>query len=463
MRLAKQAGGGMNPTERRAAISLAGLFSLRMLGLFMILPVFALYAQGLVGYTPALVGLAIGIYGLSQAILQIPFGLASDRFGRKPVIALGLSIFALGSVVAALSTSMTGVIIGRAIQGAGAISGPVMALAADLTREEQRTKAMALIGMSIGASFAIALVSAPIVDHLIGVPGIFALIAVLAMLGLWVLYVRVPTPIQNSIHRDAETIPAQLVRVLLNGQLLRLNLGILVLHAVLTANWVALPVMLSRHLDTVHHWWVYLPVLLVSVALMLPFIIQAERRGRPKAVFIGAIAALIPAQAALSQGEHGLLILVGALLLFFTAFNLLEATLPSLVSRLAPADAKGTAMGIYSTTQFLGVFLGGVWGGWIQGHAGTGAVFWFGAMLVLIWWLVALGMQPPGAQASRLLHIGEVGDAARARELAGRLSAIPGVTEAVVVVGDPTAYLKVDAKILNEELLLDFAVPEPRA
>ncbi|CAK0761943.1 putative transport protein YajR [Gammaproteobacteria bacterium] len=386
---------GMTSTERRATIALAGIFSLRMLGLFMILPVFALYANQLTGVTPTLVGVAIGAYGLTQAILQIPFGVLSDRFGRKRIIAIGLVIFAGGSVVAALSTSMWGVILGRALQGAGAIAGPVMALAADLTRDTQRTKAMAVIGMSIGFSFAVAIVAAPAIDHWIGVPGIFWLIGGLAVTGIGVLFLAVPNPIHSEVHRDAEAVPAQMGSVYRNLALRRLDFGILSLHAILTANWVVMPLALSSQLSRQHHWWVYLPVLILSVIAMVPFIIMAEKHGRLKPVFLGAVALLGSAELLLVPTHTNLWAMGGVLFLFFTAFNLLEAILPSLMSKLAPPEAKGTAMGIYSTAQFLGAFIGGTLGGWIHGRFGISGVFVMGTVFAGLWLLVATGLQDP--------------------------------------------------------------------
>lgn len=448
---------GMTLTERRAAVSLAGIFALRMLGLFMILPVFALYADHLSGVTPALVGLAIGAYGLSQAILQIPLGVLSDYYGRKQIITVGLLIFAAGSVVAALSTSIWGVVLGRALQGAGAISGPVMALVADLTREEQRTKAMAMIGLSIGASFALAIVAAPVLDHWIGVPGMFWLIAVLAVLAILVLHSQVPEPVHSAVHRDAEAVPGQIKGVLHNAQLRRLDFGILALHVVLTANWVVVPVALRNHLAPEHHWWVYLPVLLLSVIAMVPFIILAERGGRMKPVFLGAVSVLGIAEFALSQVHHlSLWELAAVLMVFFAAFNLLEATLPSLVSKVAPPDAKGTAMGIYSTSQFLGAFLGGVLGGWISGHLGIEGVFYLGTMAAMLWLWIASGMDNPSSLRSRLLHVGEL-DEEEARRLTLRLRGITGVAEAVVVPEDGVAYLKVDQRALDEAALREFS------
>ena len=347
----------MTQTERRAALSLAAIFSTRMLGLFMILPVFALYTEHLKGSTHALFGLAIGIYGLTQAILGIPFGMLSDKFGRKPIITLGLLIFAAGSVVAAMSHTIYGVILGRALQGAGAIAAAVMALAADLTREEHRLKAMATIGASIGLSFTVALVLGPILNHWMGgVPGIFWLTAVLALLAIAVLHLWVPTPAATHVHHDAEAVLADFGPVLKNTQLLRLNFGVFALHLLLTSSFVVVPLALrdDAHLPTGQHWIVYLVVMLIALAVMVPFVIIAEKRRKMKQVFVAAISVLVLAELVFMAEYRHLAGLIAGLLLFFIAFNLLEATLPSLIAKMAPPDKKGTAMGVYSSSQFVG-------------------------------------------------------------------------------------------------------------
>ncbi len=393
---------GMNRQESRTAFSLAGIFSLRMLGLFLILPVFALYAEHLAGVTPTLVGLAIGAYGLTQALLQIPFGMLSDRIGRKPVILGGLLLFAIGSVVAATSASIWGVIFGRALQGSGAIAAAVMALAADLSREEHRTKVMAVIGMSIGAAFALALVLGPVLNGLIGVPGIFWLTALLALGGMGIVVFLVPNPGAIQVHDDTEAVPAQFGQVLTNLNLLRLDLGIFVLHLIITSMFLAMPLVLRDMIGikSGSHWMVYLPVLLLSIMFMVPFIVVAERRNKMKQVFLGAVLTLVIAQAGLFFWHQTLSGIIISLLLFFTAFNLLEATLPSIISKVAPAASKGTAMGVYSTSQFTGAFVGGVTGGWIHGQFGITGVFMFGAIAALVWLAVAFGMQNPVKRSS---------------------------------------------------------------
>lgn len=450
----------MTAHERRAAAALAGIFGVRMLGMFMILPVFALYAEHLADVTPLLIGVAIGIYGLTQALLQIPFGMASDRLGRKPVIAAGLMIFAVGSVVAALADSIQGVIIGRALQGAGAVAAAVMALVADLTREEHRTKAMAFIGMSIGLSFVVAMVLGPLLNQWFGVPGIFWLTAVLALGGIGLLLFGVPTPQVTQRHRDAEPVPGQFGRILRDGQLLRLDFGILMLHLALTASFVVVPLVL-RDIGFVpaRHWLLYLPVMVLAITLAIPFIIVAEKKRKLKQVLLGAIAALALAMAgmgALGDSLGGMALL---LLLFFTAFNLLEATLPSLVSKFAPVDARGTAMGVYSSSQFVGAFIGGAAGGWLHGQYGLHSVFMFCAAALGLWWLAALGMRQPRYLASHLLKVGAM-DPAQAAVLATELLGVRGVAEAVVSGEEGVAYLKVDSQQLDRLALERYSLPE---
>lgn len=381
----------MTAVERRAVAGLAGIYGTRLLGLFLILPVFALYAQTLEGYTPRLAGLALGIYGLTQACLQLPFGIASDRFGRKPVIAAGLVLFAIGSVVAALADSMLGVLIGRALQGAGAVSAAVTALVADLTRETQRTKAMAMIGITVGASFLISIPLGSALNTIVGVPGIFWLTAVLAVAGMLILWFAIPTPARAG-RRERAPVLRELGAVLRDRELLRLNIGIFALHAALTATFVVLPTALVEQagLPANEHAALYLPLMLLSALPLFPIISLAERRGWQRGVFAGAVLVLCLAQAALSLQNGSLLGIGAALLVFFIAFNILEASLPSLVSKMAPAAAKGAAIGVYSTFQFLGAFVGGDRGGWLHQHYGAAAVFAGAAALTGIWFVISL-------------------------------------------------------------------------
>ncbi|MEW8044205.1 MAG: MFS transporter [Candidatus Sedimenticola endophacoides] len=449
---------GMTPLESSAALSLAGIFSLRMLGLFMILPVFALYAEHLDGDTPLLIGLAIGAYGLTQALLQIPFGMLSDRIGRKPVIIGGLLIFALGSVIAAGAESIWGVIFGRAVQGSGAIAAAVMALAADLTREQNRLRAMAVIGMSIGMAFALSLVLGPLLNAWIGVPGIFWLTALLACVGILIVVKVVPDPARSTFHRDTAPVPALFASVLGDRELLRLDFGIFTLHMILSATFIALPLALrdSIGLDAESHWLIYLPVMLVAMALMVPFVVLAEKRRRMKGVFVAAVLLLALAQLGFLVFSTSLAGLALALLLFFAAFNTLEATLPSLVVKVAQAQSKGTAMGVYSTSQFIGAFLGGVMGGWIHGMYGLEGVFLAGAGATLIWAGVAMGMARPRYLSSHLIRVGRLDEAA-AWELRQELLAEPGVVEADVVAAEGMAYLKIDLRRADTEALLRFS------
>jgi len=445
---------GMTSVERRAAVSLAAIFSFRMLGLFMILPVFMLHAADYAGATPALMGVAIGAYGMTQAFLQIPFGLLSDRLGRKPVIAFGLLLFAAGSALAAMADTIGLVIAGRALQGAGAVAAAIMALAADLTRDEHRTKVMAVIGMSIGLSFSVALVAGPVLDASLGIAGIFWLTAVLALLGILLLFTVVPTPVRSVVHRDAEPVPAQFAQVLKDAQLLRLDYGILTLHMILTASFVALPLVLQQRLQlpVAHHWWIYLPVLLASVLAMVPFVIQAEKHRRMKPVFLLAIAMVALGELGLAEFSASLTGVVVSLFAFYVGFNILEATLPSLISRTAPPQSKGTAMGFYSSAQFFGAFLGGSIGGWVMGHGGEEAVFLFAAALAALWLLIAAGMQTPRFLSNRLVSLGET-EGLDAAELARCLGEVPGVVEAVIIAEEGVAYLKVDTRELDEAAL----------
>lgn len=442
----------MTPLERRASISLAGIYSLRMIGLFLILPVFSLYADSLSHTTPVLIGLAIGVYGLTQSIFQIPFGMLSDRFGRKPIITLGLLIFAVGSVVAANADSIIGVIIGRALQGSGAIAAAVMALAADLTREEHRTKAMAMIGVTIGVSFAVSLVLGPLLNSWIGVPGIFWLTSILAIAGIILLRTGVPDPQSSRMHRDTESVPAYFSSVLRNTQLLRLDFGIFALHMMLTASFVVLPFALrdyaGLHVD--HHWYIYLPVLLLSLVIMVPFILVAEKQRRLKEVLIGSVLVLALAQTGLMLFFHSPLGIFLSLLLFFIAFNVLEALLPSLIVKFCQADRKGTAMGVYSTSQFLGAFTGGLAGGAIYGSHGIRWVFGFCIIVAGVWALLAKTMQQPQYLSSYMINLGTV-DESLAGRIEARLKQEAGVGEAIVNVEDGVAYLKVDSRVASTD------------
>lgn len=443
----------MTSLEKRATWSLASVYALRMFGLFLILPVLSLFAEQLEGSTPSLIGMAIGIYGISQAILQIPFGLMSDRAGRKKIIVIGLLLFLIGSVVAAVSDSIYGVLVGRAIQGSGAIAGPIMALVADLTQEVHRTKAMALIGLSIGVSFGVAIAAGPVIAGLVGVHGIFWLIAGLSLLAIWVILYKVPDPQQSKKHRDAELVPGQFLNILKSTELLRLDYGIFTLHAILTASFVVVPLLMrDAGLLPAEHWKVYLPVFIISMAAIIPFVILAEKKRRMKPVFIGAVAVLVFAEVGLMQFHNTLPGIIGFLWLFFTGFNLLEATLPSLISKTAPGDLRGTAMGIYSTCQFLGAGIGGGVGGWCYGEFGAAGVFLLCAAAALSWFLMSLSMKTPRYWANLLISLESLGEQDANEFVAGMLKII-GVEEVTLRYDEAVAYLKVDNQQLDKDQL----------
>jgi MFS family permease len=433
-------------------MGLAGIYGLRMLGLFIILPVFALYAaDGLPGgESHILTGIAIGAYGLTQAVLQIPAGWMSDRYGRKPVIYAGLLLFALGSFVAASADNIYWVIAGRAIQGAGAINAAVMALTADLTREEVRTKAMAMIGITIGITFSISLVLAPMLYQAIGVPGIFALTGLLALLAMLFVALVIPNPAITRFHSGSGASSHRFGDVLRNKDLLRLDFGIFSLHAILMSVFMQVPFVLKKNgLEIGEHWKVYLPVMLLALVLMVPPIIAAEKKAKMKQVFVGAIGLASLAQLSLMLTQGSVWGVVLSLLLFFTAFNVLEATLPSMISKIAPLAAKGTAMGVYSSMQFLGAFFGAIGGGLVMQYLGGDAVFLFAAGLLLLWLLVARAMQPPAAVRTKMYPLLEMDDHAGAA-LQQRLMQLQGVREAMVVPAECMACLKVDMSGFDE-------------
>ncbi|HZY17308.1 MAG TPA: MFS transporter [Ramlibacter sp.] len=390
----------MTALERRASASLATVFASRMLGLFLVLPVFAIEAARYPGGADAaLVGLAMGIYGLTQGVLQIPFGLASDRFGRKRVIVAGLAVFALGSFLAAAAASLPWLVAGRALQGAGAVSAAVTALLADQTRDEVRTKAMALVGASIGLMFALSLVVAPAAAAAIGLSGLFAVTGALAMACMGVvLWWAPPEPaVRKNVPRG------RLADVLRHPALVRLNVGVFILHAVQLAMWVALPALLVQAgLAKDRHWTVYLPAVLASFVVMAFTLFPLERRGYLRAVFLAAIALIAVVQLVLLgvAGRPGILALGLVLFLFFCGFNILEATQPSLASRVAPPQARGAALGVYNTLQSLGFFAGGAVGGWLIQHVGVQGLFAACAGLMVLWLVVAWPMRAPARQPS---------------------------------------------------------------
>ncbi len=440
------------PFERKVVYSLAALYTFRMLGLFMLLPVLAVYGTEYAHHSPFLLGVALGAYGFSQALLQIPFGVLSDRIGRKPLILIGLIIFTLGSVVAALADSVYGLIIGRFLQGGGAISAVVMALLTDLTSDENRTKAMATIGASIGVSFSVAMTVGPLLASWGGVGAIFWLTAVLGLVGVYILLKLVPDVAKTSIpKREAVAVPNLLWQTLKHPQLLRLNVGIFVLHFVLMSSFVVLPLVLQDQLQIAreYHGLIYFPLLAFAFMLMLPFVIIAEKRRKIKSVFLIAVGLLLVSELALVLVSNHLILTLLVLFVFFIAFNVLEATQPSMVSKIAPAGAKGTATGIYSTCQVLGVAGGGALGGWLLQNQGIDSVFLLNSALVVIWLAVAWSMKPPHFLASVLIPL-------RGRDhqqIAEKLRAVDGVAEVVIVSSEDTAYLKVDQRRVDRKTL----------
>jgi MFS family permease len=391
----------MTALERRTVGTLALLYCFRMLGLFMVLPLLALYAGDFTGASPALIGLALGIYGLSQALLQIPFGWLSDRIGRKPVIVGGLIVFALGSLVAATADSIGGIVLGRALQGAGAIAGTIMALLADLTRDEQRTKAMAVVGISIGMSFALALVLGPLMAASGGLSGVFYLTAVLAVAGIALVWLVIPAPPAHRMkHADTGAVAGLLSRSILDVSLARLNLGVFILHFILMACFLVVPQLLESNAGVTReqHWKIYLIALALSVLAMAPMMRAAERGRRPQQMFVLAILCILLALFTMGLNIGAIAVYFG-LWLFFTGFNYLEATLPSLVSKIVFSGGKGTALGVYSTSQFLGAFAGGAGGGWLLQHYSATVLFGLCASLAALWIVIAVPMRLSAAMA----------------------------------------------------------------
>ena len=441
---------GMTPIEIRSSLSLASIYGLRMLGMFLILPIFAIYAEGLPGNPTAFqVGLALGAYGLTQALFQLPFGMLSDRYGRKNMIYIGLLLFALGSFVSGYSDDINIIILGRAIQGAGAISAAITALVADLTRDEHRTKAMAMIGATIGITFALSLMGAPVLNRLIGVPGIFMLTGILSLTAILVVRFIVPTPLTLNTSKASKKATPSFKSILKNTQLSRLNFGIFALHAAQMAMFIVVPLALatSGGLDVNQHWKVYLPVLLSSFIFMVPVIIVAEKFNRSKLVFVSSIFLML-----IAQVMFGILInvfwgLVASLFVYFVAFNVLEASLPSLISKIAPPSAKGTAIGVYNTCQSLGVFFGGLLGGFLADRGGSFSVFSFCAVLMTLWISFALSMKAPPAIKTLMFTIKNKSLLKNPKQLTLielKLKKIKGVRDVMILLEESKIMLKVN-------------------
>ena len=449
----------MNPTEKRATISIAAIFSTRMLGLFMIFPVFVLFAQEeFANVTGTQIGVAMGIYGLTQALLQIPYGFLSDKYGRKPLIISGMLVFMFGSIVCAMADSIEMMIVGRAIQGMGAVAAVLMATVADLVEEKFRLRAMAVVGITIGLSFTASLALGPLLSSWYGVRGIFWITAFIALIGVLLVIYAVPEIKNQSFQREAQTDSSQFREVLKNNELLRLDIGVFVLHAMLTAMFIAVPLMMRDDvgLDTLHHWYIYLPVMLFSFILMVPFIIMAESKGKMKQIFVGAILTISIMQLAFVLLPSGYWWISIILLIFFTAFNLLEASLPSLVVKISPADKKGTASGVYSSGQFMGAAVGGLVGGMSYQHYGVDGVFYFTGTIGLVWFLVALYMDNPLPLSIATVAIKKELNKEQVKSLRSKLLEHKGIHEAVFKLEEQRVFFKIDRKLINEEGLADF-------
>jgi len=440
--------------ERQSAASIALIMACRMLGLFMILPVFALYAGKLPGATPTLIGFALGIYGFTQACLQLPFGSLSDKIGRRKVITLGLTLFAIGSLVAALSHNIYGIIVGRALQGGGAVGSTLLALMADLTRDENRSKAMAFVGMSIGLSFSIALVVGPLINAYFHLNGIFWFTFGLALFSIVILYTAVPTPPKVVFDPAVEATPSKFSSILKDMQLVRLNVGIFTMHAILTATFIAIPNLLMHQLGLTEHQqtFLYLIVLVLAFILMVPFIIIAEKKRQMKRIFLFAIGTLVLTECLFILFGRQVFFVGLWMLLFFTAFSLLEASLPSLVSKIAPIRRKGTAMGVYSTAQFFGIFVGGSLGGLLFGHFGFAGVFLFCIILGLSWLLFASNMPEPPYYSTIVIKP-TASELTNNSALQTRLQQQNGVGDVLFVPAEALLYVKIDKKIISEDEL----------
>lgn len=445
---------GFSRTEKKNISIISALYAVRMLGLFMILPVFMLAGASLEGATPLLLGLALGVYGLSQAFFQIPFGALSDRFGRKPILLAGLLLFALGGAIAGLSESVYGVIFGRFLQGAGAIASVLMALLGDLTREENRTRAMATVGMTIGLSFALSLVIGPLLLDAFGLSGLFFATTLAGLLGVAVLP-KISTPIVEQRRREYAFIVADIRKVLGVRELLRLNVGIFSLHLLMTAIFIVVPHELAdKHgVPLTNHGTIYLSIMLTAFVCMVPFIIWGERRGKVRTVFLSAISLIALAYLGLWFGHESYGLFLAMLFLFFLAFNYLEATLPSLVSRIVPAGYRGSAMGVYSSAQFFGAFLGGLLGGAVYTAYGLSGVYGMSLVISLLWACVALGMLPPPNTRSIVAPLKPFEPSESSRILAS-FREMAGVEDVTLVIEEQAAYLKVDKGVFDDEALM---------
>lgn len=429
----------------KTVFPIAAIFSFRMLGLFLLIPVFTIYAANLKDATPALIGFALGGYGLTQGLLQMPFGMLSDRWGRKPILTLGLILFAIGSFLGALTDSIYGMILARTLQGTGAIGSVLIALLADLTPDDQRTKAMAVIGMTIGTSFSLAMVISPALSSHYGLAGIFYLTAGLAILGLILLHLLIPKPNKEIFHTDSEARPSLFKPVIKNRHLQRLNIGIFCQHFILTATFFAIPLILSQQVKEgalAQQWHFYLPLMICSFIVMVPFIILAEKKKLMKEVFVTSVILTTLTQGLLTFFYHNWYSLCLLMFVYFIAFNILEASLPSLVSKQANPKMKGTAMGIYSTSQFLGLFAGGSLAGILyQWHSDEG-IFIINALIGCIWIITSIFMKPNVYLSTLILHY--LPSQIESKLLTTQLLKVAGVKEIAIAEEEQLLYLRID-------------------
>ena len=450
----------MFPHEWRASTTLSGVYALRMLGMFLVLPVLAMYAASLPGAedNKTLVGLAMGIYGLTQALLQLPLGIASDKFGRKKTIYAGLVVFAVGSFLAAAADTLPLLVAARAIQGAGAVSAAVTALLADLTRDGVRTRAMAMIGLSIGLTFSVSLVVAPMIADVVGVRGLFLLTGILTVASIGVVAFMTPDPEFSKLHEDTQAQPARIGEVLKNRQLLNLDFGIFALHAAQMALFTALPFAMTQlGLEKIQHWKVYLPSTVAGLVVMVPLIIIGETRNRLKQVFILGIVCIAAAQIGLLSGMHSVWLITVYLIVYFIGFNVLEASLPSMVSKIAPSDLKGTAMGVYNTMQSVGLFAGGAAGGLLFQKYGFVGVFAFCSTLMLLWLVLAVLSPAPKPVKNLSYPVGSVWQGNQ-EGLYRALSELEGVEDISFSFDRQTVYIKVLQKGFDQAAAEDIII-----
>jgi|TARA_B110000503_G_scaffold142724_1_gene240574 MFS family permease len=446
----------MNKQELRAAISIGLLYVIRMLGLFMILPVLPAVGADLALATPLLIGLALGVYGLSQAVLQIPMGLLSDKFGRKPVILAGLLMFIFGSLVAANADTIIGVIVGRLLQGCGAIASALLALLSDVTRVDQRSKAMAIVGISIGLSFAVALVAGPLVFVQAGLSGIFYFAAISGVLGIVVLFTLIPDAKVAVRNPEIGLRPERLLEITASPDLRRMVLGVFMLHYLLMSGFLVFPALLAGtgEIQTSDHSLVYFGLLLTTFVLMGPFMWLSDKPALTKAMLLLMIGGFAVSMLLFVNVVNLYPVLI-SMAIFFMAFNLLEVILPALVSRSAPAGARGTAMGIYSTGQFAGAFAGGALGGLLLSTGDMTYLLYVNTALCMGWLLISLKLKKTGNLGSQVFHLDHLAQLS-AKEVADTLLSVKGVMDVVLLEGEKVAYLKINKDQLDTNALMQL-------